>query len=310
MPPTPVSVASNLAFMLALLAAGVAARRIGLLTPRRRDALTDAAFYLALPALVYSSTYAQPLGEVLSVRLVAGVVGALAVGIGLSWLVHRRRSDAAARSVAVVQSYHANLGFLGLPLVAATFGAGAVEAGKASVILGVGALVHVPATVTILSLVNDADADLASEAVSLLRNPVLVALSAGLASAAVGWAPPAAVATGLSWAAELALPIALLGVGSSLVLEGVSIDYPTVGAVAGTKLIAMPLIAFAVFSGLGGDPSTVRAGAVMFAMPTAVSTFVYASALGGDDGLASVNVFATTVASAATLLPVLWLVGP
>nr|WP_284062194.1 AEC family transporter [Halobaculum sp. SYNS20] len=193
------SVASNLAFMLALLAAGLAARRVGLLTPRRRDALTDAAFYLALPALVYSSTYAQPLGEVLSIRLVAGVVGALAVGIGLSWTVHRRRADAAVRSVAVVQSYHANLGFLGLPLVAATFGAGAVEAGKASVILGVGALVHVPATVTILSLVNDADADLASEIVSLGRNPVLLALVAGLASAAVGWAPPSAVATGLSW---------------------------------------------------------------------------------------------------------------
>lgn len=304
------SVASNLAFMLVLLAVGLAARRVGLLTPRRRDALTDAAFYLALPALVYSSTYAQPLGELLSVRLVAGVVGALGIGIALSWVVHRRRADPAARSVAVVQSYHANLGFLGLPLVAATFGAGAVEAGKASVILGVGALVHVPATVTILSLVNDADADLASEAVSLLRNPVLVALVAGLASAGVGWAPPAAVATGLSWVAELALPLALLGVGASLVLDGVSIDYPTVGAVTGTKLLAMPLIAFAVFSVLGGDPSTVRAGVVMFAMPTAVSTFVYASALGGDNGLASVNVFATTVASAGTLLPVLWLVGP
>ncbi|QZX99640.1 AEC family transporter [Halobaculum rubrum] len=303
------SVASNLAFMLALLAAGVVARRAGLLTPRRRDTLTDAAFYLALPALVYSSTYAQPLGELLSVRLVAGVVGALAVGIAVSWFVHRRRADAAARSVAVVQSYHANLGFLGLPLVAATFGADAVEAGKASVILGMGALVHVPATVTILSIVNDADADLASEAVSLLRNPVLVALVAGLTSAAVGWTPPGAVATGLSWLGELALPLALLGVGASLVLDGVSIDYPTVGAVTGMKLLAMPLIAFAVFSVLGGDPSTVRAGVVMFAMPTAVSTFVYASALGGDDGLASVNVFATTVASAGTLLPVLWLVG-
>jgi len=304
-----VSVVSNLAFMLALLAAGLAARRVGLLTPRRRDALTDAAFYLALPALVYSSTYAQPLGELLSVRLVAGVVGALGIGIALSWVVHRRRPDPAGRSVAVVQSYHANLGFLGLPLVAATFGAGTVEAGKASVILGVGALVHVPATVTILSLVNDADADLASEAVSLLRNPVLVALGAGIASAAVGWAPPAAVTTGLSWLAELALPLALLGVGASLVLDGVSIDYPTVGAVTAMKLLAMPLIAFAVFSLLGGAPSTVRAGAVMFAMPTAVSTFVYASALGGDEGLASVNVFATTVASAATLLPVLRLVG-
>ncbi|WP_348610770.1 hypothetical protein [Halobaculum rarum] len=114
----------------------------------------------------------------------------------------------------------------------------------------------------------------------------------------------------MSVASNLAFMLALLGVGASLVLDGVSIDYPTVGAVTGTKLLAMPSIAFAVFSALGGSPSTVRAGAVMFTMPTAASTFVYASALGGDDGLASVNVFATTVASAGTLLPVLWLVCP
>lgn len=303
------SVASNLAFMLVLLAVGVAGRRAGLLTDRRRDALTDAAFLIALPALVYSSTYAQPLGELLSVRLVAGVVGALAVGIGLSWLVHRRRADAPVRSVAVVQSYHANLGFLGLPIVATTFGAGAVEAGKASVILGVAALVHVPATIAVLSLVNDADADLASEALSLLRNPVLLALGAGLLSAAVGWAPPAPVATALSAVARLALPIALLGVGASLALDGVAVDYPTVGAVATVKLVAMPLIALGVFSALGGAASTVRAGVVMFAMPTAVSTFVYATALDGDAGLASINVFATTLLSVGTLLPVLWWVG-
>ncbi|WP_435064012.1 AEC family transporter [Halobaculum sp. EA56] len=303
------SVASNLAFMLALLGVGLAGRRAGLLTPRRRDALTDAAFFLALPALVYSSTYAQPLGEVLSVRLVAGVAGVLAAGIGLSWLVHRRRPDAAARSVALVQSYHSNLGFLGLPIVAATFGAGAVEAGKASVILGVGALVQVPATVTLLSLANDADADLVGEAASLVRNPVLLALGGGLGSAAVGWAPPAPAVTGLSWLAEAALPLALLGVGASLALDGASIDYPTVGAVAGMKLLAMPLNALVVFSALGGAHSTVRAGVVMFAMPTAVSTFVYATALDGDAGLASINVFATTVLSVVTLLPVLWVLG-
>ena len=305
------SVASNLAYMLVLLGAGVAGRRLGVLTPRRRDRLTDLAFLVALPALVYTSTYARPLDEVVTGRLVAGVVCVIGVGAGIGWLVHRRRADAATRGVALVQSYHSNLGFLGLPLVAATFGAGAVEAAKASVVLGVGALVQVPLTVTLLSLHAEGDAggDLVAEVRGLVRNPVLLALVAGLASAWLGVAPPAPAVTGLSVLADLALPVALLGVGSSLALDAATLDTPTVGAVAAVKLVALPLVALAVFTLLGGEPSTVRAGVVMFAMPTAVSTFVYASALDGDAGLASVTVFVTTVASAATLAPVLWLFG-
>ncbi|MFC7068262.1 AEC family transporter [Halobaculum lipolyticum] len=305
------SVASNLAYMLALLAAGVAGRRVGLLTPPRRERLTDLAFLVALPALVYTSTFSRSLGDVVSARLVAGVVCVIGVGAVVGWLVHRGRPEAATRGVAVVQSYHSNLGFLGLPLVAATFGAAAVETGKASVVLGVGALVQVPLTVTLLGLHADGDAggDLAAEARGLLRNPVLLALAAGLASAGLGVAPPAPVVAGLSFLADLALPVALLGVGSALALDAATLDPPTVAAIAAVKLVALPLAALAVFSGLGGSPSTVRTGVVMFAMPTAVSTFVYASALDGDAGLASVTVFATTVLSAATLAPVLWLVG-
>ncbi|UIO98474.1 AEC family transporter [Halobaculum sp. CBA1158] len=303
------SVASNLAYMLVLLAAGVAGRRVGLLTPSRRDALTDAAFLVALPALVYTSTFAQPLGDVLSVGLVGGVVVVVAVGVAVSLLVHRRRKPAAVRSVAVVQSYHTNLGFLGLPIVAATFGAGAVEAGKASVVLGTGALVQVPATVTLLGVINGGDTDLVGELRGLAGNPVLAALAAGLLSAAVGWSPPGLAVSGLGVLADLALPVALLGVGASLSLEATDLDLPTLGTVAAVKLLAMPVVALAVFTALGGDAATVRTGVVMFAMPTAVSTFVYATALGGDPDLASVTVFATTVASVATLVPVLWLVG-
>jgi predicted permease len=40
----------------------------------------------------------------------------------------------------------------------------------------------------------------------------------------------------------------------------------------------------------------------MFGSPTAVSTYVYANELGGDERFASIAIFATTLASLATLL--------
>ncbi|WP_136589796.1 AEC family transporter [Salinigranum halophilum] len=301
------SVATQLGYMLVLLAVGVGARAVGVLTPARRDALTSAAFYVALPALVFESTVGRPLSEVLVWRLVVGVTVVLLAVAGVSWLVHRRRSNPARRGVAVVQSYHCNLGFLGLPFVAATFGG--VTAGKASVVLGIGSLVQVTLTVLLLTRITSADADVADELRGVTHNPVLIALGLGLVGAAVGVELPALARDALGFVGTFALPIALLAVGASLTAEDGFVDPPTVGAVAAVKLLVMPVVAMAVFAVLAASPTTVRAGVLMLAMPTAVSTYIYSSELGGDGDLASATILATTVAAAATLFGVVQLLG-
>ncbi|MFC7176355.1 AEC family transporter [Halosegnis marinus] len=301
------SVATQLGYMLALLALGAGARAVGVLTPDRRDALTAAAFYVALPALVFESTVGRALEEVLVWRLLVGVVVVLFAAAALGWLVHRRRADPARRGVAVVQSYHCNMGFLGVPFVAATFGG--VTAGKASVVLGIGSLVQVTLTVLLLTRITSAEADVAAELRGVARNPVLIALLLGLAGSAVGVQVPTLAADALSAVGTLALPVALLAVGASLSTEGGLVDPPAVGAVAAVKLLAMPVVALAVFLALGAAPTTVRAGVLMLAMPTAVSTYIYASELGGDRDLASATVVATTVGAVATLFVVVRALG-
>lgn len=301
------SVATQLGYMLLLLVLGASARAVGVLTPRRRDALTAVAFYGALPALVFKSTVTQSLVEVLAWRLLVGVTVVLLVVAALGWVVHRRRADASRRGVAVVQSYHCNMGFLGVPFVAATFGG--VTAGKASVVLGIGSLVQVTLTVLLLTRITSAEADPVEELLGVARNPVLIALALGLAGAAVGVSLPALATDGLGLVGALALPIALLAVGASLTVDDGFVDPPTVGAVAAVKLLVMPLVALGAFLALGSAPTTLRAGVLMLAMPTAVSTYIYASELGGDRDLASATVVATTVAAVATLFAVVQLLG-
>ncbi|MFB6121335.1 MAG: AEC family transporter [Halobacteriaceae archaeon] len=297
----------RLGWLLALLLVGVGLRAVGVLTERRRTLLTAVAFYVALPALIFSSTHDQSLDTLLSPALVGGfwlVVGAVALA---GYLVHRHLDARETRSVAIVQSYHSNLGFLGLPLVAASLGDFA--AAKASVILGAGVLFHVPLTIVVLTTINDANADVGDELRTLLENPVIWSLVVGLAVAAVAWRPPAAATRTLGAVSELALPLALLAVGASLDLTVPETRAVTTGAVVALKVVAMPLTALAVFSALSVAPVTRAAAVVMAGTPTAVSTYVYAAELGGDEGFASLNVFATTVVSVATLFGLLWLVG-
>jgi predicted permease len=301
------SVAEQLGLMLGLLAVGAVLRAVSVLTPSRRDTLTALAFYIALPALVFTSTVGQSLSEVVSWRLLVGVMGVLVIVAGVGFIIHRNHPDPARQGVAVIQSYHCNLGFLGVPFVAATFGE--LTTGKASIVLGIGSLVQVTLTVILLTRLTTAEANLQTELVEVIKNPVLVALALGLAGAAIGVEVPTIVAATLDGIGTLALPIALLSVGASLTTDTGLVDPPAVGAVAGVKLLLMPMVALAIFLALNSSPSTLQAGVLMLAMPTAVSTYIYTSELGGDRDLASATILATTVGAVVTLYAVVQLLA-
>lgn len=287
--------------LLALLAVGVLARWAGVLHEPRRDALNAVAFYVALPALVFDSTLGRSPGEIASRELVAGVWLVLGVAVVLAWLVHRRVPDGRVRGVATVQSYHGNMGYLGLPLVAATLGGAA--AGKATVVLGVGALAQIPITVWVLGTLTDADAGAA--ATSGLRevatNPVVLSLVVALVATARSVPVPDPFTTVVGHGATLALPLALVLVGSALEPRLPDEHLDAVGAGLALKLVVVPAVAWLAFTALGADESTRAAGVLMLGAPAAVSTFVYAKELGGDASFASVGVFTSTVASVLTL---------
>lgn len=296
-----------LSAMLVVLALGVGARVVGILTPPRRERLNAFAYYVALPALIVSATHDQPLSSVVSARLLVGVAAVLLATAGVAAVVHRAVHPGAARSVAIVQSYHSNLGYLGVPVVAIAFGE--LTTAKATVVLGAASLCQIALTVAVLSTMNDAEASLAGELAGVLVNPAILAVLAGLSASVAGVVLPDLAATGLEWLGNTALPTALLVVGASLTLEADAIPVRTVGSVLGLKMAVMPALALGTFLLLGAAPTTLRAGVAMFAMPTAVSTYVFAAELGGDRRLASLNVVATTVASIGSLLVILGLLA-
>lgn len=297
----------RLLVLLAVLLAGTGLRTIGVLDAGRTERLNAVAYYGALPALVFVATYDQPIGSLVSPALLAGVLLVLLSTAALAWFVHRNRDSSARRSVAIIQSYHSNLGYLGLPLVAATFDASVTAI--ASVILGITSLMQVPLTVTVLVLLNGARASLRRQLAKLATNPVLLALLAGITIGSFGVPVSGTIVVGLDALAALALPLALLCVGASLEFDLPAFDPVATGTVTAVKVAAMPAIAWIVFSALAVDGDTFTAAVVMLAMPTAVSTYVFSSELGGDEQFASLNVFVTTVVGVATLVVVVTILG-
>ncbi len=300
-------VLARLLALLVVLLAGTGLRAIGVLDADRTARLNAVAYYVALPALILVSTYEQAIGDLLSPALLGGLLVVVFTTAGVAWAIHRNRGSDGRQSVAIIQSYHSNIGYLGLPLIAVTFD-GEVTA-IASVILGVVSLVQVPLTILILTSFNEADTAIGDELRGLVTNPVIGALAAGLAIGSLGIAVPGPVATGLDAVGSLALPLALLCVGATLQFDLPTGDVGATAAVVGLKIGCMPVLAWLVFSVLSVNSATFAAAVVMLGTPTAVSTHVFASELGGDATFASLNVFATTVASIGSLFVLIELVG-
>jgi len=238
-------VVGRLLALLVMLLVGAGLRTTGILDRRRTELLNAVAYYVALPALIFVSTYDRSIGDLLSPALLAGLLVVLFTTAGLAALVHRNRNSRARRSVAIVQSYHSNLGYLGLPLVAATFDASVTAI--ASVVLGVVTLTQLPLTILVLSTLNGTDASIARELRGLATNPILATLIAGLAVGSLRISIPSSAATGLDAVGSLALPVALLCVGASLQVDAHSIDAGATAAVVALKICLMPALAWAVF---------------------------------------------------------------
>ncbi|KXB05853.1 hypothetical protein AKJ53_01880 [candidate division MSBL1 archaeon SCGC-AAA382F02] len=285
--------------IIVLLVIGFAAKEIGLLDSSRVDILNKLAFYVALPALVFYSTYSRSLKEIFSLPLVLAFCLVILSTLIVGWFVHKRIEKNSRRSVATIQSYHGNIGYMGLPIV--TMALEEAAGAKASLLLGVGSIIQILLTIIILIYLNTRQAEITKEITKGIINPVVLALVAGILFSYFGLSLPNLMEESISILSEAALPIALLGVGASIELARRVGDLPIIGSVIGLKMILMPLLGWIAFSAFGVGGVAEEAGILMLGMPTAVSTFIYAKELGGDARLASLNISLTTILSILTI---------
>lgn len=286
--------------VLIILGVGWLCRKAGILTASRVTILNKAAFYVALPALVFYSTgISSTFKEILSPLLALGYCTILFLTLGVGWFVHREVDKNAKKSVAITQSYHGNLGYMGLPVVTAALGQ--VAGGKASFLLGIGSTIQIPITMSILVHLNQTKSRICDEVRTVALNPVLPALIAGLAFSCLNLSIPGLAEKGLHLVAESALPIAMLGVGATIKLKAQRKNRELMGSVLGLKILFMPLLGWLTYTLMGLGALETKVGILMLGMPVAISTFIYAKELGGDEELASLNISLTTLISLATI---------
>lgn len=285
-----------------VIASGFAIKRFRLISDALWQPAEQLTYYALFPALLVTTTANADIGALPATAIAAvTIIGSAAVP-ALLVAARERLGFAGPTFTSVIQGAIRPNTYIGL---AAAFALAGKE-GLALVALCI--VVNVPLVnlLSVLALVAYARPDesrggIASAALQVARNPLILACLVGGALNFAGVKLPPVLHAYLDILGKASLPIALLAVGAGLDFAAMRSSARAVGIAAGCKLLAMPAIAWGLCVAFGLEGGTRVVVVAFAALPTSASSYVLARQLGGDAPVMAGIITGTTVFAMATM---------
>ncbi len=265
--------------------------------------LTKFVFYFALSAMLFSFSANLSLHEVLNWTLVwAYLFGTAAVYIIATIVALIRKLDIPTAAMEAQCAVIGNVGFLGVPMLVLLLGEDAI--GPVMLVLAVDLIVFSSLIVILITGARDGRMSLGilrTVGLGLLRNPMIMAISAGLIWSALEIPIPAPMNEFLTILGAAATPGALFAIGASLAsktAERVQIAL----WLSSCKLVLHPI--FVAIGALLLFPiDTYSAGVIIAAaaLPVAGNVFILAQHYGVAPHRASAAILFSTLFSVGTV---------
>jgi malate permease and related proteins len=281
--------------VFAIIALGVLARHLGWVDDGFPAMLNRVIYYLALPALLVRligrTTLAE--GGLFGPLVAACSAATLLVGL-LAWAVAAwRRQPPARLGVTVQAAIRGNLAYVSFPIILAIGGETALR--LAAVTAAV--LIPVQNLISITALAAGRGRGLLAVARTVVLNPVVLGVAGGLLWSLAGWAGWGWLSTFLDILGALAMPGALVALGSQLRLDRLRRDLRVALFSTVLKLALCPAAGYLALRWLGVDPQGLMVGTLLLAAPTAVASVAVVQGMDGDLDLAGAAVMASSLAS-------------
>ena len=286
--------------------------RSGLLEESSASALNRYVYYIAVPALMFTSTVSVNIQTILRWDFIAVFLGGSAIAVAMVFLGWRRLQLEAPLdwTVVALNSAWANTVYMGVPIFYFLFG----DRGTLPVIIAT--LASNLVFILVLALMSELQSSeggvlkklktLVIQA--LLKNPVMMAPILGMLVSVSGISLPAAIITPMDMLAPSAAPVALFALGmslSGLKVRQAGFDLAWLTLV---KLIIHPLATWGLALLLNLDPYWTASAVLLSSLPTGAMVYVLAQQYNTRVTLSSATIMVTTIFSVITLallLPVL-----
>ncbi|MFE4502649.1 AEC family transporter [Rhodococcus sp. NPDC056743] len=296
-------VVAGFTVIFVVIAVGYLLGRLGTLGSQGQFVLGRLVFFVATPALLFTTLASSDLSVIFSPTLAVASatafgVGALYVVIAKLWL-HRPLPEL---TIGALSASYVNSANLGIPIAVFVLG----DATFVAPLLLFQIVVYSPIALTILDLTalrGDAEKlSLLDTVTAPFKNPIVLAGAAGLIVALIGWVPPRPLMQPFELIGATSVPGALLAFGLSLygvrVLEKGSSPRRDVALASTLKIVVQPVLAYLMAHYLLGiDGHELFAIVVVSTLPTAQNVFIYASRYRRGMVLARDSAFVTTLIS-------------
>nr|BFE72318.1 AEC family transporter [Actinoplanes digitatis] len=290
---------SGFALIGVIVAAGLATRRWGGLPENAEAVLGRLVYAVMTPCLLFTGVAQADLGVLLSPPLIVSTAAAL-LCFGLHVLIVRGR-DPGTRVMGGLVAGYTNANYIGIPIATYVLG----DATLVIPIMMWQLLIVTPVALVLLELATTGHTSLRSAVTVPLRNPLIVAVAAGLVLSVTGLRLPTVLADPVAAIGSAAVPVVLIAFGMSLsqrrVLAAGPDRFATITAVV-LKTAGMPAIAFLLAVACGLSRDTTYAVTVLAGLPTAQNIFLYAQRFQAGLVLVRDAIFLSTLACVPVLL--------
>lgn len=305
--------------LFGLALAGYVAGRAGWVEEAGIKGISAFVFYLAIPALLFRTLVRSELPTTFDLDIVfAYFTASLAVMLAaraIGRFVFANRADELA--VMGIGAMYSNAVLLGIPLVFAVFG----EAGLLPMMMIVTfhSLILLPLVMVLIEVARGGAASaggsrrvLVSTLAAVFRNPVILAMLAGIAYKLTGLGLPRPVDAFAELLSGATAPCALFALGATLAAYRLGGDLRECAAVVALKLFVHPAAVWLMATQVFVLPPLWAGVAILTAaLPSGVNVFIIARQYDVYLARASATVLISTGLSVATLVAlIVWIAPP
>ena len=263
-------------------------------------------FSLALPVLMFRAVATADMDFFAHTGFVLFALTAAALSVLLVLIWAKLAGIRPSQEGSFIQAgFRSNLGIVGLALCIAAYGDQGAALG--ALLLAVVTPLYNIASVWLLN--RQHAPDWRRQFASVVRNPLILAIFIAAPFQLFHWPLPAVVLHTGNLLAQLALPLALIGVGGSLNVHLKHSAEPRVLQIVLLKLVLVPVLTILLAWYAGFRMEELGVLALMFASPTAAASFVMAKAMGGDALLTARAIAMTTLGSLFSVSGILYILA-
>lgn len=279
---------------------GLILKSVGLLPQTLSDRLSRLAFNFGLPVMLFAGAAQVDYSTLSSARyLLAGVLATLLVLL-LAWIYSGwRQQPQALRGIFVQAAFRSNLAIIGVALTFSAYGERGPE--LAALPIALMTVLYNVLAVWVLNTTLGATTSMTAMVLGIIRNPLIIGITAGVCLSVSGLAVPAALGPIGSGLSTFFLPLVLVCIGGSMNLSRLYKAGRLTWEACLWRLCLAPLVGIGLALLLGVRDEHLGVLFLLLATPVAASSHVMVVAAKGDGTLAANIVVLTTLLSLVTI---------